>query len=99
MYNTMGPVASREKITPLNIWGVNVFTLRLQKSSRFFIYKAHFLGGPDIPGDPTGRHVMAWSLVTKEMALVSLQRMPEEKRQKALPAVKQGILKRRGPFR
>ena len=32
------------------------------------------------------------------MALVSLQRMPEEKRQKALPAVKQGILKRRGPF-
>lgn len=33
----------------------------------------------------------------KEMALVSLQRMPEEKRQKALPAVKQGILKRRGP--
>ena len=55
MYNTMGPVASREKITPLNIWGVNVFTLRLQKNSRFFIYKAHFLGGPDIPGDPTGR--------------------------------------------
>ena len=28
------------------------------------------------------------------MALVSLQRLPEEKRQKALPAVKQGILKR-----
>lgn len=47
---------------------------------------------------------MAWddlSLVPldrKEMALVSLQRMPEEKRQKALPAVKQGILKRRGVF-
>ena len=30
----------------------------------------------------------------EEMALVSLQRLPEEKRQKALPAVKQGILKR-----
>ena len=78
-------------------------------STPFLIYSApFFLGGVAnlyleiSPTLTTSRHHgMGRSLVPldrKEMALVSLQRMPEEKRQKALPAVKQGILKRRGPF-